>query len=102
MIRSKQWQLQCQPLSVLPNEYLKKSVGWPEESRYTSVMDIFQEIKNAFQIKQESLKNLLAEGQAEDYNQYKQIVGTLSGIEWAYTELNRIVNNRMENDLDND
>tara|TARA_E500000305_G_C3999479_1_gene226519 strand:+ start:616 stop:813 length:198 start_codon:yes stop_codon:yes gene_type:complete len=65
-------------------------------------MDIFQEIKNAFQIKQEALKNLLADGQVEDYNQYKQIVGTLSGIEWAYTELTRIVNNRMENDLDDD
>ena len=65
-------------------------------------MDIFQEIKDAFQFKQESLKNLLAEGQVEDYNQYKQIVGTLSGIEWAYTELTRIVNNRMENDLDDD
>ena len=58
--------------------------------------------KNDRKFSQESLKNLLAEGQAEDYNQYKQIVGTLSGIEWAYTELNRIVNNRMENDLDND
>ena len=65
-------------------------------------MDIFQEINNAFQIKQEALKNLLADGQVEDYNQYKQIVGTLSGIEWAYTELTRIVNNRMENDLDDD
>ena len=65
-------------------------------------MDIFQEIKNAFQIKQEALKNLLADGQVEDYNQYKQIVGTLSGIEWAYTELTKIVNNRMENDLDDD
>ena len=65
-------------------------------------MDIFQEIKNAFQIKQEALKNLLADGQVEDYNQFKQIVGTLSGIEWAYTELTRIVNNRMENDLDDD
>jgi|TARA_R100001163_G_C4957514_1_gene122713 predicted transcriptional regulator len=65
-------------------------------------MDIFQEIKNAFQTKQETLKNLLADGQVEDYNQYKQIVGTLSGIEWAYTELTRIVNNRMENDLDDD
>ena len=65
-------------------------------------MDIFQEIKNAFQIKQEALKNLLADGQVEDYNQYKQIVGTLSGIEWAYTELTRIVNNRMENELDDD
>ena len=65
-------------------------------------MDIFQEIMNAFQIKQEALKNLLAYGQVEDYNQYKQIVGTLSGIEWAYTELTKIVNNRMENDLDDD
>ncbi len=65
-------------------------------------MDIFQEIKNAFQTKQEALKNLLADGQVEDYNQYKQIVGTLSGIEWSYTELTRIVNNRMENDLDDD
>jgi hypothetical protein len=65
-------------------------------------MDIFQEVKNAFQTKQEALKNLLAEGQVEDYNQYKQIVGTLSGIEWAYIELTRIVNNRMENDLDDD
>ena len=65
-------------------------------------MDIFQEIKNAFQTKQETLKNLLAEGQVEDYNQYKQVVGTLSGIDWAYTELTRIVNNRMENDLDDD
>ena len=65
-------------------------------------MDKFQEIKNAFQTKQEALKNLLADGQVEDYNQYKQIVGTLSGIEWAYTELTRIVNNRMENDLDDD
>jgi len=65
-------------------------------------MDIFQEIKNAFQTKQEALKNLLADGQVEDYNEYKQIVGTLSGIEWAYTELTRIVNNRMENDLDDD
>ena len=65
-------------------------------------MDIFQEIKNAFQIKQEALKNLLADGQVEDYNEYMQIVGTLSGIESAYSELTRIVNIRMENDLDDD
>ena len=49
-------------------------------------MDIFQEIKKAYSQQQENLKNLLAEGQAEDYNQYKQLVGTISGIEWAYTE----------------
>ena len=63
-------------------------------------MDIFQEIKAAYTKKQEVLRNLLAEGQAEDYNQYKQLVGTISGIEWSYSELPRIVNNRMENDTD--
>tara|TARA_S200002703_G_scaffold25043_1_gene21677 strand:- start:4899 stop:5096 length:198 start_codon:yes stop_codon:yes gene_type:complete len=59
-------------------------------------MDMFQEIKEAFLGQQEKLKVLLATGQVEDYNQYKQLVGTISGIEWASTELNRIVNNRME------
>jgi hypothetical protein len=65
-------------------------------------MDIFQEIKQSYSTQQEKLKNLLAEGQVEDYNQYKQLVGTISGIEWAYTELMHIVNNRMEREEDND
>tara|TARA_R110000803_G_scaffold106630_1_gene174728 strand:+ start:757 stop:954 length:198 start_codon:yes stop_codon:yes gene_type:complete len=59
-------------------------------------MDMFQEIKEAFSEQQERLKVLLATGQVEDYNQYKQLVGTISGIEWASTELGRIINNRME------
>ena len=59
-------------------------------------MDMFQEIKEAFTEQQERLKVLLATGQVEDYNQYKQLVGTISGIEWASTELGRIINNRME------
>lgn len=57
---------------------------------------MFQEIKEAFSEQQERLKVLLATGQVEDYNQYKQLVGTISGIEWASTELGRIINNRME------
>tara|TARA_R100001377_G_scaffold31651_1_gene17281 strand:+ start:4764 stop:4961 length:198 start_codon:yes stop_codon:yes gene_type:complete len=59
-------------------------------------MDMFQEIKEAFSEQQEKLKVLLATGQVEDYNQYKQLVGTISGIEWASVELGRIINNRME------
>ena len=59
-------------------------------------MDMFQEIKEAFSEQQERLKVLLATGQVEDYNQYKQLVGTIPGIEWASTELGRIINNRME------
>jgi|TARA_R110000787_G_scaffold22379_1_gene65057 endonuclease V-like protein UPF0215 family len=65
-------------------------------------MDMFQEIKKAFSEQQEKLKVLLAAGQVEDYNQYKQLVGTISGIEWASIELGRIVNNRMEREEDND
>jgi len=65
-------------------------------------MDIFQEIKTSYVKKQEALKILLAEGQVEDYNQYKQLVGTISGIEWASSELTRIFSNRMENDLEDD
>lgn len=57
---------------------------------------MFQEIKEAFSEQQEKLKVLLATGQVEDYNQYKQLVGTISGIEWASVELGRIINNRME------
>ena len=65
-------------------------------------MDMFQEIKKAFSEQQEKLKVLLAAGQVEDYNQYKQLVGTIAGIEWASIELGRIVNNRMEREEDND
>jgi|TARA_R110000787_G_scaffold218887_1_gene327574 hypothetical protein len=65
-------------------------------------MDMFQEIRQAFLAQQEQLKVLLATGQVEDYNQYKQLVGTISGIEWASSELGRIVNNRMEREEAND
>lgn len=63
---------------------------------------MFQEIRQAFLAQQEQLKVLLATGQVEDYNQYKQLVGTISGIEWASSELGRIVNNRMEREEAND
>jgi hypothetical protein len=65
-------------------------------------MDMFQEIRQAFLAQQEQLKVLLATGQVEDYNQYKQLVGTISGIEWASSELGRIINNRMEREEAND
>ena len=61
-------------------------------------MDFFEEIRIAFNQEQESLKDFLAKGHVEDYNHYRQVVGTLSGIEWSYTKLTDIVNKRMEID----
>ena len=65
-------------------------------------MDIFEEIKQSFKAEQESLKDFLAKGQVEDYNHYRQVVGTLTGIEWSYSKLTDIVNKRMERDNDDD
>ena len=59
-------------------------------------MDIFDEIRRHFKEEEDTLKEFLAKGHVEDYNHYRQVVGTLTGIEWSYNELNRIVNNRME------
>ena len=55
-------------------------------------MDIFDEIKQSFKAEQESLKDFLAKGQVEDYNHYRQVVGTISGIDWSYNRLTEIIN----------
>jgi hypothetical protein len=44
-------------------------------------MDMFDEIKDALDKEKEYLKDMLASGAIEDYNHYKQIVGTINGIE---------------------
>tara|TARA_R100000935_G_C2768392_1_gene136616 strand:- start:166 stop:363 length:198 start_codon:yes stop_codon:yes gene_type:complete len=65
-------------------------------------MDIFDEIKRVFKEEEDTLKDLLAKGHVEDYNHYRQVVGTLAGIEWSYTKLTDTVNKRMERDDDYD
>ena len=65
-------------------------------------MDIFDEIRQVFKEEEDTLKNFLAKGQVEDYNHYRQVVGTLTGIEWSYSKLTDIVNKRMERDNDDD
>ena len=57
-------------------------------------MDIFEEIKKNFRDEEETLKNFLAKGHVEDYNHYRQVVGTISGIEWSYSKMVEIINKR--------
>ena len=61
-------------------------------------MDMFDEIKDAFDKEKEYLKNMLASGAIEDYNHYKQIVGTISGIELSKDKLMTIIKKRIEDD----
>ena len=65
-------------------------------------MDIFDEIRRHFKEEEDTLKEFLAKGHVEDDNHYRQVVGTLTGIEWSYNKLTDIVNKRMERDDDND
>ena len=41
----------------------------------------------------QNLKNILGNGSPESYDQYKHIVGTIRGIEWARQELITIIKN---------
>ena len=61
-------------------------------------MDFMTEIKDSFKEERERLKDLLASGSIEDYNHYRQIVGSISGIEWCQEKLVNKYNKRMESD----
>jgi|TARA_R110000796_G_scaffold5146_4_gene19493 hypothetical protein len=49
-------------------------------------MDIFDEIIKRYAAEIQNLKNTLADGNADSYESYKQLVGTITGIEWARTQ----------------
>ena len=53
----------------------------------------FEEAIKAFGDEIQNLKNILGDGGPESYDQYKQIVGTIRGIEWARQELITIIKN---------
>jgi len=58
-------------------------------------MDIWDEIIKELNGEIERLKTALGNGSAEDYSHYRQIVGSISGIDWARTNLTTIVKKRM-------
>tara|TARA_R110000744_G_scaffold53962_1_gene114892 strand:+ start:558 stop:746 length:189 start_codon:yes stop_codon:yes gene_type:complete len=61
-------------------------------------MDFMTEVKDSFKEEKERLKDLLASGSIEDYNHYRQIVGSIGGIEWCQERLTNTYNMRMEAD----
>ena len=61
-------------------------------------MDFITEIKDSFTKEKERLKEMLASGSIEDYNHYRQIVGSISGIEWCQENIINVYNTRMEAD----
>ena len=58
-------------------------------------MDIWDEIIIEFNEELNKLKMTLGNGSAEDYSHYRQIVGSISGIEWARDNLTNIVKKRI-------
>ena len=52
-----------------------------------------EEAIKAFGDEIQNLKNILGDGSPESYDQYKHIVGTIRGIEWARQELITIIKN---------
>ena len=58
-------------------------------------MDICDEIVIEFNNELKKQKTTLGNGSAEDYSHYRQIVGSISGIEWARDNLTTIVKKRI-------
>jgi hypothetical protein len=58
-------------------------------------MNIWEEVIQEFEAEKERLKISLGNGAAEDYSHYRQLVGSISGLEWATTNLTDIVKKRM-------
>tara|TARA_R100001015_G_C4630566_1_gene192286 strand:+ start:137 stop:325 length:189 start_codon:yes stop_codon:yes gene_type:complete len=58
-------------------------------------MDIWDEIIKDFDSQINKLQGDLGNGSAQDYPHYRQIVGSISGLEWAKQNLKNIVKNRL-------
>lgn len=58
-------------------------------------MDIWDEVVIEFNDEINKLKTTLGNGSAEDYSHYRQLVGSISGIEWARNNLTSIIKKRI-------
>ena len=58
-------------------------------------MDIWDEVVIEFNDEINKLKTTLGNGSAEDYSHYRQLVGAISGIEWARNNLTDIIKKRI-------
>ena len=58
-------------------------------------MDIWDEVITEFNNEINNLRVTLGNGSAEDYPHYRQIVGTISSLEWARDNLTQIIKKRI-------
>ena len=58
-------------------------------------MDIWDEVIIEFNKEIDSLRLALGNGSAEDYPHYRQVVGSISSLEWARNNLTEIIKNRI-------
>ena len=58
-------------------------------------MDIWDEIVQELNQEINQLRVTIGNGSAEDYPHYRQVVGSISGLEWARDNLSSIVKKRI-------
>ena len=61
-------------------------------------MEIWDEVVQEFNEEIERLKVSLGDGVAEDFPHYRQLVGSIQGLEWARSNLTDIIKKRMYNE----
>ena len=61
-------------------------------------MDIWDEVITEYNKEIENLKSSLASGSMEDYSHYRQLVGSINGIEWSRQQLTEIIKRRQHSD----
>ena len=58
-------------------------------------MEIWDEVVQEFNNEIERLKASLGNGVAEDFPHYRQLVGSIQGLDWARSNLTEIIKKRM-------
>ena len=63
-------------------------------------MEIWDEVMQEFNQEINTLRISLGNGAAEDYAHYRQLVGSISSLEWARNNLTDIIKRRTYGDED--
>ena len=63
-------------------------------------MEVWDEVIKEFNLEINTLRISLGNGAAEDYAHYRQLVGSISSIEWARNSLTDIIKKRTYGDED--
>jgi thymidylate synthase ThyX len=58
-------------------------------------MELWDEVIQEYNEEIQRLRLSLGSGTAEDYAHYRQLVGSIQGLEWARINLNDIIKKRM-------